>query len=205
MRRTLRTSLTGFGLCAVCLLSACDTGTPKQSGSESKTSTAPPVVASSGAVNERGRFVFPTQPQPFAPASVALDSRTGNLCKTYAWPDKPGLPQGLAICSESENPSGAGTQGGAVPVTDPRGKTHYFPNQAAADAFKKAAGIENPDVPPCVGGDVIEYVRDKNGKLVRKQAATMVRVQIPGYPPGEIDASRLADFKKKYPNAVVLK
>lgn len=33
-------------------------------------------------------------------------------------------------------------KGGGVVVTDPRGKAHNFPNQAAADAFKKAAGIK---------------------------------------------------------------
>jgi hypothetical protein len=38
--------------------------------------------------------------------------------------------------------TGAGIGGGQVQVTDPRGVVHTFPNQAAADAFKKAAGIQ---------------------------------------------------------------
>ncbi len=38
---------------------------------------------------------------------------------------------------------GIGTQtGGKFTVTDPRGKVHNFPTQAAADAFKKDAGIK---------------------------------------------------------------
>jgi len=32
--------------------------------------------------------------------------------------------------------------GGGVTVTDPRGTVHTFPSQAAADAFRKAAGIQ---------------------------------------------------------------
>ena len=33
------------------------------------------------------RFVFPSQSTPFPAASVALDTRSGQLCKTYPWPD----------------------------------------------------------------------------------------------------------------------
>jgi hypothetical protein len=37
---------------------------------------------------------------------------------------------------------GAGGGGGDFPVPDPRGVVHHFPNQAAADNFKKLAGIQ---------------------------------------------------------------
>jgi len=47
-----------------------------------------------------GRFVFPPQFSQFSDASVALDTYTGRLCKTYAWEDKAGLPKGLQLCSE---------------------------------------------------------------------------------------------------------
>jgi hypothetical protein len=41
-----------------------------------------------------------------------------------------------------EKYSGGQSGGKGVQVTDPRGVVHTFPNQAAADAFKKAAGIQ---------------------------------------------------------------
>ena len=47
-----------------------------------------------------GRFVFPPQSSQFPDASVALDTYTGRLCKTYVWEDKVGLPKGLQLCSE---------------------------------------------------------------------------------------------------------
>src|SRR6516164_6149292 len=47
-----------------------------------------------------GRFVFPPQSRQFPDASVALDTYTGRLCKTYAWEDKAGLSKGLQLCSE---------------------------------------------------------------------------------------------------------
>jgi hypothetical protein len=37
---------------------------------------------------------------------------------------------------------GGGDAGGPVDVTDPRGVVHRFPDQQAADNFKKAAGIQ---------------------------------------------------------------
>jgi hypothetical protein len=36
----------------------------------------------------------------------------------------------------------ANNTAGAITVTDPRGVAHTFTTQAAADAFKKAAGIQ---------------------------------------------------------------
>jgi len=52
------------------------------------------------ASDENARFVFPAKSGPFAEASVALDTVTGRLCKTYAWEDNAGLPRGLTLCSE---------------------------------------------------------------------------------------------------------
>lgn len=233
MRQFLRAFLTAFGVCAVCLLSACDTGTSKQSGSELKANSTPPVVPSSGPVNDRERFVFPAQPQPFAPASVALDTRTGNLCKTYAWPDRPDLPQGLPSCSGSDNPPLATFVGSSKAY---RGFTYTF------DGTKWVKGQQalkyDPAGPLKPSSDdqydpLGLFSREEKAKRTLTEAQVrqvakqfgvsyeeaseeaaqqgynvsrgMVKVQIPGYPPGEIDPSRLADFKKKYPNAVVLK
>jgi len=47
------------------------------------------------------RFVFPPKFSPFLDASVALDTTTGRLCKTYAWEDNAHVPKGLPLCSES--------------------------------------------------------------------------------------------------------
>jgi hypothetical protein len=52
------------------------------------------------------RFVFPAQATPFPGASVALDTTTGRLCKTYPWPDNRSLPSGLALCTGATNASG---------------------------------------------------------------------------------------------------
>jgi hypothetical protein len=40
-------------------------------------------------------------------------------------------------------PGGPGNMTQSVTVTDPNGVAHQFPNQAAADAFKRKAGITN--------------------------------------------------------------
>lgn len=46
------------------------------------------------------RFVFPTKSTPFPETSVALDTKTGQLCKTYSWDDNQGAPKGLPLCSQ---------------------------------------------------------------------------------------------------------
>lgn len=51
------------------------------------------------------RFVFPSQSTPFPAASVALDTRSGQLCKTYPWPDTKTLPGGLPLCSDATCPT----------------------------------------------------------------------------------------------------
>jgi hypothetical protein len=43
--------------------------------------------------------------------------------------------------SSYSTPASGATPGSSVTVTDPTGKPHNFPDQASADAFKKAAGI----------------------------------------------------------------
>lgn len=57
------------------------------------------------------RFVFPSQATPFPAASVALDTRSGLLCKTYPWPDTKTLPGGLPLCSEATGPTAASLTG----------------------------------------------------------------------------------------------
>jgi hypothetical protein len=59
------------------------------------------------------RFAFPSQPTPFPAASVAMDTKTGRLCKTYPWPDTKTLPSGLPLCSGGQEPS---NDGGAAPI-----------------------------------------------------------------------------------------
>jgi hypothetical protein len=51
--------------------------------------------------NNAQRFIFPPQSTPFPAASVAMDTRTGQLCKTYPWPDTQSLPRGLSLCSQA--------------------------------------------------------------------------------------------------------
>ena len=57
------------------------------------------------------RFVFPSQSTPFPAASVALDTRSGQLCKTYPWPDTKTLPGGLPLCSDATCPTVASLTG----------------------------------------------------------------------------------------------
>lgn len=51
------------------------------------------------------RFVFPAKSTAFPEGSVALDTATGQLCKTYAWPDSPNAASGLPLCSSSTSAS----------------------------------------------------------------------------------------------------
>lgn len=46
------------------------------------------------------RFVFPAKSGPFPESSVALDTTSGTLCKTFAWQDNGQVPKGLPLCSE---------------------------------------------------------------------------------------------------------
>lgn len=51
------------------------------------------------------RFLFPAQSGAFPAASVALDSQTGKLCKTYGWADSSKHASGLPLCSELTSPA----------------------------------------------------------------------------------------------------
>jgi hypothetical protein len=46
------------------------------------------------------RFVFPSKSSPFPDSSVALDTTSGSLCKTYPWEDNSQAPKGLPLCSD---------------------------------------------------------------------------------------------------------
>jgi len=75
----------------------------------STTRTAPaPTTGTTSAVASptAQRFVFPAQSTPFPGASVALDTTTERLCKTYPWPDNRTLPAGLALCTGATNTPG---------------------------------------------------------------------------------------------------
>jgi hypothetical protein len=65
---------------------------PEQSSTSSKQPSSSP--------SEEKRFVFPTKSSPFPESSVALDTASGRLCKTYPWLDSNQLPRGLPLCSE---------------------------------------------------------------------------------------------------------
>ncbi len=69
------------------------------------------------------RFVFPSQSTPFPAASVALDTQTGQLCKTYPWPDAKTLPRGLPLCSDATCPTVASLTGA---TTEYLGFTYTF-------------------------------------------------------------------------------
>ena len=80
------------------ILFGCDELTQRQKEQPEQPSSAPkqaPAVFS-----EEKRFVFPAKSNPFPESSVALDTMTGQLCKTYAWEDNTRLPKGLPLCSE---------------------------------------------------------------------------------------------------------
>jgi hypothetical protein len=49
---------------------------------------------------EEKRFVLPTKSSPFPESSVALDTTSGRLCKTYPWEDSRQIPKGLPLCSD---------------------------------------------------------------------------------------------------------
>jgi hypothetical protein len=72
---------------------------------------------------EEKRFVFPMKSSPFPEASVALDSISGKLCKTYPWADSSQFPKGLPLCSELSATSEASCTGSAKSY---RGFTYSF-------------------------------------------------------------------------------
>ncbi len=82
------------------ILFGCDELTQRQK-EQPRTEQASSAPARQAADSSEGmRFVFPTKSNPFLESSVALDTMTGRLCKTYAWEDNARLPKGLPLCSE---------------------------------------------------------------------------------------------------------
>jgi hypothetical protein len=63
-------------------------------------SSAVPKQQAAPASSEEKRFAFPPKSAPFPESSVALDTTTGQLCKTYSWDDNARFPKGLPLCSE---------------------------------------------------------------------------------------------------------
>lgn len=79
------------------IMCGCERLQPTSPPSEKASSGTP---ASQIADSQEKRFVIPSKSSPFSEASVALDTTTGKLCKTYPWRDDQKLPQGLPLCSE---------------------------------------------------------------------------------------------------------
>jgi hypothetical protein len=86
-------------LFALCLL-GCDEliHKEKEQPKTELSSTYPKQSASM--LSEEKRFVFPTKFSPFPESSVALDTTSGRLCKTYPWEDSSQVPKGLPLCSD---------------------------------------------------------------------------------------------------------
>ncbi len=74
-------------------------GCSQRDKSQDKTSTAPGSAQTSTLSSSYQRFIFPPRPAPFTESSVALDTKTGQLCKTFDWKDNPEIPSGLPLCS----------------------------------------------------------------------------------------------------------
>ena len=85
--------------------------------------SSPTTTLTSAAASDEKRFILPTKSKPFPESSVALDTITGRLCKTYAWEDNVRLPKGLPLCSEwnAVSPNAL-----TFPITAYRGFTYAF-------------------------------------------------------------------------------
>ncbi len=57
-------------------------------------------AAQPASTKDNKQFIFPAKSDPFPANSVALDTVSGMLCKTYAWEDNDQVPKGLRLCSE---------------------------------------------------------------------------------------------------------
>ena len=82
------------------ILFGCDELTQRQKGQPRTEESSPAPRQAVAASSEERRFAFPTKSSPFPESSVALDTMTGRLCKTYPWEDNARLPKGLPLCSE---------------------------------------------------------------------------------------------------------
>jgi len=84
-----------FLFAAQCLF-GCGQLNQKQQDQSKTDQSLQPTVSSK---KEEQRFALPANSGPFAESSVALDTTTGQLCKTYPWQDNDHTPKGLPLCS----------------------------------------------------------------------------------------------------------
>jgi hypothetical protein len=88
-------------LSGILCLAGCDLLTQtSQHGPEKSSTAVGPTVPSMPQANQEKRFEFPANSGAFPASSVALDTITGKLCKTYSWQDNDHNPKGLPLCSE---------------------------------------------------------------------------------------------------------
>jgi hypothetical protein len=83
------------------------------------------------------RFL-PVQTETFG-GGLALDTKTGQLCRTWDLQLDFGVVKATPLCKDLYE---GALESDGVPVTAPNGKTYIFPDKAHADAFKKEAGIQ---------------------------------------------------------------
>jgi len=102
-------------------LFGCDelTQRQKEQPRTEQSSSAPKQAAP--ASSEEKRFAFPAKSGPFPESSVALDTMTGRLCKTYEWEDNSQVPRGLPLCSQPSQPAQGGLLRPAPPIELERG------------------------------------------------------------------------------------
>jgi hypothetical protein len=82
-----------------CLM-GCDELIPKAKNQPNAEQASLSTKQPASTPGEEKRFVFPTKSGPFPESSVALDTTSGKLCKTYSWEDNTHVPKGLPLCSE---------------------------------------------------------------------------------------------------------
>jgi len=111
--------LTCFGI--TLLLSGCDQLIQNQ---KQQPQIAQPSVPTKSGSTEEKRFVFPAKSGPFPESSVALDTISGRLCKTYQWKDSNQVPRGLPACSELSASSLQASSAGSTKAY--RGFTYKF-------------------------------------------------------------------------------
>jgi hypothetical protein len=95
---TKKSALTCFGI--TLLLSGCDQLIHKAKEQPNAGPSSTSTKQASSSPTEEKRFVFPAKSSPFPESSVALDTMSGRLCKTYQWQDSNQAPRGLPVCSE---------------------------------------------------------------------------------------------------------
>jgi hypothetical protein len=93
-----RKTVLSFSL-AFCLLGCEERIQKPEQQRNTEPSSSPPKQIGSSPSEER-RFVFPTKSSLFPESSVALDTKSGRLCKTFPWADSSQAPKGLPLCSD---------------------------------------------------------------------------------------------------------